>query len=986
MTEFIAFLRFSSCLAPKRVCKTTRSVSSERQCATRGKVPRLVHRNHLAALASLLTKLVFLGLASLSLHAQVITTIAGGSIGDGASATSAVLNSPQSIAFDSSGNLYIAEYDNNRIRRVTAATGLISTVAGIGGDGGYNGDNIAATSAMLRNPISVAVDSSGNLYIADQGNNRVRKVTAATGLISTVAGTGLGGNFNGDGIFATSATLPSPNAVAVDASGNLYVSSSSRIRIVVLATGVISTLAGGAQDSLGENIPATSALLSPGTSGIALDTTGNIYIVDLGSRIRKVTASTGLINTVAGIVSSGSMQGIAFDATGDLYIAESGGNRVRKMTSVTGLISTVAGTAAQGYNGDNIAATDASLSNPTSVAFDVSGNLYIADRLNNRIRKVTMATGLISTVAGSASSTSSGDGGAALYAKLNNPQDMTIDSAGNLFVADQDNHRIRKIAVGTGVITTVVGSGAQGYNGDNIAATSATLNRPNGVAFDPVGNLYVLDNGNYRIRKVSAATGIITTVAGPAGVCDVVGSDTASCNPIGVALDSSGNLYFADMNTHRIRKVTIATGTVSTVAGTGQFGYNGDNIAATSATLRSPTGVAIDSTDNLYIADMANFAIRKVSAATGIITRVVGIGGPPLGLIDDNSPATSFTLTNIYTVKVDTAGNLFLTDGSRVRKVTAATGIITRVAGAGQMGAAGDGGPAVAATLNLPKGLAINAAGNTYISDTGNNRIRKVNAANYQGLWWKSPAGSESGWGLNIAQQSGVLFATWFTYDSTGKALWLSMSANGFGGDFIGTLYQSAGPAFSAMPFNPTAVTRTAVGTGKLTFTDAGNGSFSYILNGTTQTKAITRQVFGTPPTCIFSAQENLAAATNYQDIWWAAPAGVESGWGVNFTHQGDTLFATWFTYDADGTPLWLSATALKTGNGRYDGALFSTTGPAFNAVPFLSGVVRRNAVGTLSLAFANGNAGTFTYTLFGVTQSKPITRQGFSTPPTVCL
>lgn len=949
------------------------------------KVLRRAHRNRFAAFASRLTKLVFLGLASLSVHAQIITTVAGGSIGDGATATSAVLNSPQSIASDSSGNLYIAEYFNNRIRKVTAATGLISTVAGIGGDGGYNGDNIAATTAMLLNPISVAVDLSGNLYIADQGNNRVRKVAAATGLISTVAGTGLGGNFNGDGIIATSATLPSPIAVAVDASGNLYVASNSRIRKVVLATGVITTLAGGAQDSLGENIPATSALLSPRTSGIALDTSGNIYIVDSGSRIRKVTASTGLINTVAGTVSSGGMQGITFDATGDLYIAESGGNRVRKMTTVTGLISTVTGTGIQGYNGDNIAAIGASLSNPTSVAFDVSGNLYIADRFNNRIRKVTTATGLISTVAGSASSTSSGDGGAALYAKLNNPQDVTVDATGNLYIADQDNHRIRRIAIGTGVITTVVGTGAQGYNGDSVAATSATLNRPNGVAFDPVDNLYILDGGNYRIRKVSADTGIITTVAGPVGICDATGTDTAACNPVGLALDSSGNLYFVDMNAHRIRKVTISTGTVSTVAGTGQFGYNGDNIAATSATLRSPTGVAIDSADNLYIADMANFAIRKVSAATGIITRVVGIGGPPLGLIGDNGPATSFTLTNIYTIKVDDVGNLFLTDGSRVRKVTAATGIITRVAGAGQMGAAGDGGPAVAATLNLPKGLAIDAAGNTYISDTGNNRIRKVSAANYQGLWWRAPAGSESGWGLNIAQQSGVLFATWFTYDSTGKALWLSMTANSVGGDFIGTLYQSAGPVFSAKPFDPAAVTRTAVGSGRLTFDDANNGSFSYILNGTTQIKSITRQIFGTPPTCNFGAQENLAAATNYQDLWWAAPGGVESGWGVNFTHQSDTLFATWFTYDADGTPLWLSATAVKTGNGLYDGALYRTTGSAFNAVPFLSGIVSRNAVGTLSLAFTSGNAGTFTYTLFGVTQSKPITRQIFSTPPTVC-
>ena len=257
---------------------------------------------------------------------------------------------------------------------------------------------------------------------------------------------------------------------------------------------------------------------------------------------------------------------------------------------------------------------------------------------------------------------------------------------------------------------------------------------------------------------------------------------------------------------------------------------------------------------------------------------------------------------------------------------------------------------------------------------------------NFQGLWWKSPAESESGWGINFAHQGDVIFATWFTYDATGKALWLSMTANKTADRvYAGTFYQTRGPAFSAVPFSPAGVTATAVGSGTLTFSDANNGSFAYTVNGISQTKPITRQVFGTLPVCTFGAQTNLALATNYQDLWWAAPAEVESGWGVNFTHQGDTIFATWFTYDLDGTPLWLSATVSKSGTGIYAGTLYRTTGPAFSAVPFLPANIGLNQVGTLTLTFANGNAATFAYTVNGVTQSKPITRQVFRAPGTVC-
>jgi hypothetical protein len=204
-------------------------------------------------------------------------------------------------------------------------------------------------------------------------------------------------------------------------------------------------------------------------------------------------------------------------------------------------------------------------------------------------------------------------------------------------------------------------------------------------------------------------------------------------------------------------------------------------------------------------------------------------------------------------------------------------------------------------------------------------------------------------------------------------------------GSYSGNLYETHGPAFSAVPWSPAAVTSQVVGTGKVAFGDGSNGTFSYTVNGVTQSKAITRQVFGRLPTCVFGAQPNLALATNYQDLWYAAPAESEAGWGVNFTQQGDTIFATWFTYDTDGTPLWLSATAPRTANGVYTGTLYRTRGPAFNAVPFVPANVTLTPVGTLTLTFANGNSATFAYTVNGIAQSKSITRQVFRSPGTVC-
>ncbi len=290
------------------------------------------------------------------------------------------------------------------------------------------------------------------------------------------------------------------------------------------------------------------------------------------------------------------------------------------------------------------------------------------------------------------------------------------------------------------------------------------------------------------------------------------------------------------------------------------------------------------------------------------------------------------------------------------------------------------------ATL-LANGKVLVAAGDSGGSTTTSAELFDSGASsNYQGLWWNSPPGSESGWGINFAHQGDIIFASWFTYDLTGKGLWLVMTAPKTApGVYSGTLYTTTGPAFNAVPFNPAQVVATQAGSGTLTFSDANNGTFAYTVNGISQTKAITREVFGPLPTCTFGAQPNLALATNYQDLWWAAPAGSESGWGVNFTHQGDTIVATWFTYDLDRTPMWLVVTTQKTAPGTYSGTLYRTTGPAFNAVPFNPANVVATAVGTVTLTFSDGTTGTFAYTLNGVSQTKAIAREVFTNPGTIC-
>jgi sugar lactone lactonase YvrE len=329
---------------------------------------------------------------------------------------------------------------------------------------------------------------------------------------------------------------------------------------------------------------------------------------------------------------------------------------------------------------------------------------------------------VVLTVAGNGAPTFSGDGGSATLAALN-PAGVAVDSSGNLFIADNLNNRIRKVTP-AGIITTVAGNGSRDFSGDGGAATSASLGSPNGVVVDRSGNLYISDNLNNRIRKVTPA-GIITTVAGNGSsgwTGDGGPAPSASISsPSGIAVDQSGNLYIADLGNLRVRKVT-STGIITTIAGNGTFGFSGDGGPATLAALRSPKGVAVDAGGNLFIVDTGNNRIREVTPA-GIITTVAGNGSATFS--GDGGPAT-MTAVNPAGVAVDAGGNLFIADSgnNRIRKVTSA-GIISTVAGDGSLAFRGDGGPALSAELNAA-GVTVDTGGNVFIVDTANNRIREV--------------------------------------------------------------------------------------------------------------------------------------------------------------------------------------------------------------------------------------------------------------------
>jgi uncharacterized protein (TIGR03437 family) len=670
----------------------------------------------------------------------------------GQAATAAHLVTPTGIAVDAKGNVYFSVAGLAAVLKVSASTGVISVVAGNGLSSGA-GDGGLAFGASLAHPAGLAFDSAGNLYIADTANSTVRKVDT-NGIITTVAGGSGQSGFSGDGGLATKALLRNASGVAVDASGNLYIADylNSRIRKVSAATGIITTIAGGSTTGLtGDGGPASAATFDQ-PYGITIDASGNLYIADtVDCAIRKISTN-GNIATVAGTVSCGfagdngpakqaklnGPNSVAVDASGNLYIADTGNQRIRRVDT-NGIITTVAGSGTQGFSGDGSLATAANFSTPTGVAVDASGAVYVADLDNGRVRRFLVG-GNVDTFAGT--TTTVGDGGPSTRGRMIGVIGVAVDAAGNLYIADHTNNRVRKVTL-SGTITTLAGNGQTGYAGDRGPAASSILNSPNSVALDSIGNLYIADSGNGRIRRVDAVTGIITTFAGT-GAYSYSGIGTGGDGgpasaasltyPTSVAVDGVGNVYVVNAvqsnitpGTQAVRRITT-DGKIDTWAGGASPtpGFSGDNGAPRQAVFGSTLSITAAADGTLYITDQTNNRIRKVNAAGTTIETVVGTGQATN--TGDGGPATSASVSAPWSTAVDAAGNLYVGNLPLVRKVTP-DGIIGPYAGNGQFSFSGDGGPATAAAITGGYGLTLDSAGNLYLADEGNRRVRQVQPA-----------------------------------------------------------------------------------------------------------------------------------------------------------------------------------------------------------------------------------------------------------------
>jgi hypothetical protein len=728
-----------------------------------------------------------------------IATVAGGGYGDGGPATNAVIGQVQTVASDAAGDVFFNDTTSNTVRRIDASTGVITTVAGVSLDipgpdqsAGYGGDGGPATLAQLNQPQGLAVDQQGDLFIADFGNNRVREVSAATGIITTVAGDGTAGS-SGDGGPATSAELNQPEGLAVDSHGDLFIGDAGncRIREVSAATGVITTVAGSTCGYGGDGGPATSAVLANHLPGLAVDQNGDLFIADYyNNRVREVAAATGTIATIAGNGIGGYSgdngpatqaelwlpSGVTLTAGGGLLIADSNSSVIRQVNLATGIITTVAGDGSYGTGGDGGPATSASLSATMGVATDQSGDFFIADNIADindfgtgldNVRRVDGSTGIITTLAadyhfdvcsrGSATmafdsgvfgvavdsggdiffteqyanvicevdaSTGivsviagttghggfSGDGGPATSALLSEPFGLAVHGS-DLYIADYQNFRVRQVDLTTGIITTVAGDGTNGDTGNGGPATSAEISDPTSVAVDPQGNVYILGGGS--VREVNAATGIISSVAsaGGPGLAGGIAADnhghlfiatgglaelnlaTSQLTDIpgaggdSVAADTSGNVFVAGQNNYLVQRVHLATGTVTTIAGTGQEGYSGDGGPATEARVWQPMGVAVDASDDIFIGELWSGRVREV------------VGGPALRITSApaSGPATGAATAGPITVTEEDAF------GNAVAAPAGGTTVTLRTTSPTGVFAATSAGPGVTA-VTIPVG------------------------------------------------------------------------------------------------------------------------------------------------------------------------------------------------------------------------------------------------------------------------------------------
>ena len=684
----------------------------------------------------------------------VVTTLAGsaghyGSLNGTGSA--ARFDDPMGVAVDSAGNVYVADQGNEEIRKITPS-GVVTTLAGSAGQqGSLDGTGSAA---RFRSPTSLAVDSAGNVYVADGENDEIRKITPS-GVVTTLAGSaGQTGSSDGTG---NAARFSYPDGVALDNAGNVYVADTSNDEIrKITPSGVVTTLAGSARQT-GSSDGAGSAARFASPQGVAVDRAGNVYVADTSNEeIREITP-LGIVTTLAGSAGKiGSSDGaggaarfylpyaVAVDNAGDLYVADTDNNEVRLVSgnlvpgdtaaftegfdtknAGTGKTLTASGSVADGNGGSNytvtfVANTTGQITpRPITVAATTCTKVYDGTAFPTVTPTITPGS-TVTTLAGSVGQqgSSNGTGSAATFFY---PFGVAVDSVGNVYVADEDNDEIRKITP-SGVVTTLAGSAKQ-TGSSNGTGSAARFDQPMGIAVDSAGNVYVADETNDEIRKITPS-GVVTTLAGSAGQMgssDGTGSAARFSCPKGVAVDSAGNVYVSETD-FLIRKIT-PSGVVTTLAGAvGQAGsVNGTGSAAR---FNNPTGVAVDSAGNVYVADEYNDEIRQISPS-GVVTTLAGSAGQT-GSSNGSGSAARFYYHSA--VAVDSAGNVYVAEwGNDLLREINFSGVVTTLAGSAEQTGSTNGTPS-AARFNEPMGVAVDSQGNVYVADYENQEIREISS------------------------------------------------------------------------------------------------------------------------------------------------------------------------------------------------------------------------------------------------------------------
>ena len=652
--------------------------------------------------------------------AYYFNTFAGNAYGGDGSGSQAIFNCPYATAVDGAGNVYVADTSNYTVRKITPA-GVVTTLAGFAGE--YGSTDGTGSDARFNELLGIAVDSAGNVYVTDLSNT-IRKITPA-GIVTTLAGTpGVYGSADGTG---SAAQFFQPWGIAVDTAGNLYVADQNNCIIrKITPAGVVTTIAGtagvfGSADGTG------SAARFNNPNGIAVDSAGNLYVADRGNQtIRKITPA-GVVTTLAGTAGvSGSADGTgaaakfnnpyAVTVSGTtIYVADTFNNTIRKVT-LAGVVTTFAG-AAGVFGNVNGTGSAARFGGPYGLAASRTGTIYVAEFFNKEIRKISPARA-VTTLAGSATTDGGGMGsidGTARTARFNYPNGVAVTGT-TIYVADTNNSTIRKVT-STGVVTTFAGTPGVFGSADGI---SAQFNYPYGVAADKAGNVYVADVQNSTIRKITSA-GVVTTLAGMAGVigsADGAGSAAQFYRPFAVAVDNAGNVYVADTNNYTVRKITPG-GVVTTLAGLAGNDGSTDGTGS-NARFGYLYGIAVDSVGNVYVADNSYSIIRRITPA-GVVTTVAGSPGV-LGNTDGTGSAARFHFP--WGIAIDSTKSLYVTDqyNQTIRKITP-TGVVTTLGGlAGSYGIAD--GTGRSARFFSPAGIAVANSGTLYVADSYNDQIR----------------------------------------------------------------------------------------------------------------------------------------------------------------------------------------------------------------------------------------------------------------------